>query len=225
MTASGYGRIINIVSTSVYEPISISECPTPFEVRWPLGEVTSRELPSGVTINNVLPDLQTPRLTQLRQGRAAKSGVSDQAVLDAWIAQVPEGDRPSQKKPHKRLYFGFARCGIHTRGVSARRWWPVAFDLSVQMSYRIVAFYQFVQLESPEELRETLRLLCHQLELKGVMLISAEGINATMSGAHDHIESLLTWLRQNNRFANLTVKEARRHTTPLSVAVAQRRCR
>ena len=82
------------------------------------------------------------------------------------------------------------------------------------MSYRIVAFYQFVQLDSPEELRETLRLLCHQLELKGVMLISAEGINATMSGAHDHIETLLTWLRHDNRFADLTVKEAQAAHNP-----------
>ena len=82
------------------------------------------------------------------------------------------------------------------------------------MSCHIAAFYQFVEIDSPEELRETLRLFCHQLQLKGVMLVSAEGINATMAGPHTQMEKLLSWLRNDVRFADMTVKEARAPQNP-----------
>ena len=120
MEASGYGRIINIVSTSVYEPIpnlGVSNTIRGAMASW--SKSLSRELPSGVTINNVLPGFtDTPRLTQLRQGRAAKSGVSDQAVLDAWIAQVPEGRLAQPEETAQAVVFLASPAAAYIRGVS-----------------------------------------------------------------------------------------------------------
>ena len=75
MTEAGYGRIINIISTSVYEPIpnlGVSNTTRGAMAAW--AKSVSRELPPGVTINNVLPGFtDTERLDSLRAGRAART--------------------------------------------------------------------------------------------------------------------------------------------------------
>ena len=120
MKAEGYGRIINIVSTSVYEPIpnlGVSNTIRGAMASW--AKSLARELPAGVTINNVLPGFtDTDRLTQLRQGRAAKSGVSEQAVLDAWIAQVPEGRLAQPEETAQAVLFLASPSASYIRGVS-----------------------------------------------------------------------------------------------------------
>jgi 3-oxoacyl-[acyl-carrier protein] reductase len=51
----------------------------------------SKELPPGVTINNVLPGYTaTERLTQLAAANAARSGRSVEDVETEWCAQTPE---------------------------------------------------------------------------------------------------------------------------------------
>ncbi|MEC8381974.1 MAG: SDR family oxidoreductase [Myxococcota bacterium] len=120
MTAAGYGRIINIVSTSVYEPIpnlGVSNTIRGAMASW--AKSLSRELPPGVTINNVLPGFtDTPRLTQLRQGRASKSGISDQAVLEGWLAQVPEGRLAQPQETAQAALFLVSPAAAYIRGVS-----------------------------------------------------------------------------------------------------------
>ena len=93
MAAEGYGRIINVLSTSVREPIpnlGVSNLTRAAVASW--AKTLSRELPSGVTINNVLPGFTaTDRLASLAEGRAQKGGQSVDAVYEQWIDQVPEG--------------------------------------------------------------------------------------------------------------------------------------
>ena len=77
----------------MYEPIpnlGVSNTTRGAMAAW--AKSVSRELPPGVTINVVLPGFtDTERLNPLRTGRAARSGTTPNAVLDAWLAQVPEG--------------------------------------------------------------------------------------------------------------------------------------
>ncbi len=93
MTAAGYGRIVNVISTSVREPIpnlGVSNTIRGAMASW--AKSLSRELPPGVTINSVLPGFtDTARLEQLAQGRAGREGTEPDAVYRAWIAEVPEG--------------------------------------------------------------------------------------------------------------------------------------
>ena len=52
----------------------------------------SRELPSGVTVNNVLPGFtDTERLSALKAHLAQTRGVTEAEVEAAWLATVPEG--------------------------------------------------------------------------------------------------------------------------------------
>jgi UPF0176 protein len=47
------------------------------------------------------------------------------------------------------------------------------------MPLAVAAFYQFAKLPDFRELREPLRAICADLELKGSVLLAHEGINGT----------------------------------------------
>ncbi len=94
MRKAAYGRIVNIISTSVKEPIpglGVSNTVRGAVAAW--AKTLSRELgPDGITVNNVLPGFtQTPRLDGLVAGKADKQNASEGEVRAAMLAQVPIG--------------------------------------------------------------------------------------------------------------------------------------
>ena len=94
MKKSQYGRIINIISTSVKEPIpglGVSNTIRAAMASW--AKTLSRELaPAGITVNNVLPGFtSTERLDYLFRQRAQKSGGDIEEIERAALAQVPTG--------------------------------------------------------------------------------------------------------------------------------------
>jgi 3-oxoacyl-[acyl-carrier protein] reductase len=92
MRDAGYGRIVNIISTSVKEPIrglGVSNT-----TRWAVAswaKTLATELaPFGITINNVLPgSTRTPRIEQIVATRAEKSGSSTADTQRAMEAEIP----------------------------------------------------------------------------------------------------------------------------------------
>ncbi|MFA6045343.1 MAG: SDR family oxidoreductase [Phycisphaerales bacterium] len=90
--ARGFGRIINITSTSIKQPIpglAISNIIRPAVAAWAKGLATELG-PLGVTVNNVLPGYtSTERLASIITGRAAKAGTSDDAVRQEFISTTP----------------------------------------------------------------------------------------------------------------------------------------
>jgi 3-oxoacyl-[acyl-carrier protein] reductase len=76
MRTAGYGRIINIASTSVKQPIpglGLSNSIRAAVANW--AKTLSQEVGPGITVNNVLPGYTaTERLRSLLEGRAAKQG-------------------------------------------------------------------------------------------------------------------------------------------------------
>ena len=93
MEQANYGRIINVISTSVREPIpnlGVSNTVRGAMASW--SKTLSRELPSGVTVNNVLPGFtDTERLSALKAHLAQTRGVTEAEVEAGWLATVPEG--------------------------------------------------------------------------------------------------------------------------------------
>jgi len=94
MRASGYGRVINVISTSVKEPIrnlGVSNTIRGAVASW--AKTLATELgPSGITVNNVLPGYtKTQRLDQILADRARASGQTQEAVAKAMLASVPAG--------------------------------------------------------------------------------------------------------------------------------------
>ena len=94
MKSSAYGRIINIVSTSVRQPIrglGVSNTIRGAVASWAktlAGEVAS----FGVTVNNVLPgSTSTGRIRSLIQARARTAGVAETVIEKEMMAEIPAG--------------------------------------------------------------------------------------------------------------------------------------
>lgn len=120
MERAGYGRIIQIISTSVREPIpnlGVSNTTRGAVASW--AKSLSRELPPGITINNVLPGFtDTDRLASLKAARAAREGSSVDAVHAAWLAQVPEGRLARPEETAAAVAFLASPAAAYIRGVS-----------------------------------------------------------------------------------------------------------
>ncbi|MFZ9527741.1 MAG: SDR family oxidoreductase, partial [Schleiferiaceae bacterium] len=90
MKTSGYGRIVNVISTSVKAPLhglGVSNTVRAAVGNW--AKTLATELaPSGITVNNVLPGATaTERLTAIIDGRAARTGRPSAEMK----AEVPMG--------------------------------------------------------------------------------------------------------------------------------------
>jgi UPF0176 protein len=68
------------------------------------------------------------------------------------------------------------------------------------MPYQVAAFYQFAALPDFRELREPLRAICAQLDLKGSVLLAHEGINGTLAGDAQAIAALVDELQHGALF-------------------------
>ena len=76
------------------------------------------------------------------------------------------------------------------------------------MTFTVSAFYKFVPIDSPHQLRDQLRMELAARSIKGTILIAPEGINGTISGTPDAMASFLNILRADPRFADLVTKDA-----------------
>lgn len=94
MKTAGYGRIINIISTSVKMPIKglgVSNTVRGAVASW--AKTLATELgPFGITVNNVLPGAtNTNRLKSLMEIRAKKAGMSLEKEQEEWVKEIPAG--------------------------------------------------------------------------------------------------------------------------------------
>jgi len=92
MMEAGYGRIINIVSTSVKQPINslgISNLVRAAVANW--AKTLANEIGKyGITVNNVLPGFtNTERLNYLLVKQASDKGVSKEDMFDKTIEAIP----------------------------------------------------------------------------------------------------------------------------------------
>ncbi len=94
MKKEKYGRIINIISTSVKQPIKglgVSNT-----IRWAVAawaKTISRELaPFGITVNNLLPGAtKTQRIYSLFEARSKETGKSPAEIENQWLEEIPAG--------------------------------------------------------------------------------------------------------------------------------------
>jgi len=92
MKAAGYGRIVNIISTSVKEPLD--NLGVSNTTRWAVAgwakTWASEVARFGITVNNVLPGYtRTGRLTEIIEKRAAANGQSAETVAETFQNAVP----------------------------------------------------------------------------------------------------------------------------------------
>jgi UPF0176 protein len=75
-------------------------------------------------------------------------------------------------------------------------------------SYVNIAAYKFITFNDTADKRPQFRALCEELGLKGTILLSPEGINLFLAGLREPIDRFLAWLRADERFADLQIKES-----------------
>ena len=120
MKKANYGRIINVISTSVKEPIAglgVSNTIRGAMASW--SKTLSKELPPSITINNVLPGFTaTERLEELKQTLSKQKGISPKEVEKAWLGTVPEGRLADPSELGQVIAFLASPAASFVRGVS-----------------------------------------------------------------------------------------------------------
>lgn len=78
----------------------------------------------------------------------------------------------------------------------------------------VAALYKFVPLTDVGILKPKLLSVMENSGIRGTILLAREGINGTVAGSRSAIDSLLDWLRSDERFADLIHKESFTDTMP-----------
>ena len=120
MRASGYGRIINVVSTSVREPLpnlGVSNTIRGATAAW--AKTLAKELPPGITINNVLPGATaTERLEKLELSNAERTGRTLEQVRADMVKTIPEGRVAEAQEIAALITFLASPAAAYIRGQS-----------------------------------------------------------------------------------------------------------
>lgn len=121
MQSAGYGRIVNVISTSVKEPIAnlgVSNTIRGAVASW--AKTLATELAGhGITVNNVLPGFtETGRLASLIAANAGTSGRSEDAVSQGMLAQVPAGRFGRPEETAAAIAFLCSPAAAYINGVN-----------------------------------------------------------------------------------------------------------
>lgn len=121
MRASGYGRIVNIVSTSVRQPLpglGVSNTIRGAVASW--AKTLAGELGrDGITVNNILPGAtKTGRLDQVIANRAKATGRSIDEVSDEMAREIPLGRFGAPAEIASAVLFLASPAASYITGVS-----------------------------------------------------------------------------------------------------------
>lgn len=121
MRSAGWGRIVNVISTSVKEPIAnlgVSNTVRGAVAGW--AKTLSRELAAdGITVNNVLPGFtQTSRIAQIVADRARSGGSSEADVIQGMRKLIPVGRFAQPEEIGGVIAFLCSPAAAYINGVS-----------------------------------------------------------------------------------------------------------
>jgi 3-oxoacyl-[acyl-carrier protein] reductase len=121
MRAARWGRIVNVVSTSVREPIpglGVSNTVRGAVAAW--AKTLSRELAAdGITVNNVLPGFtETARIGQIVSNRVSAEGRTEEEVRASMRAGVPAGRFATPEETGGVIAFLCSPAAGYVNGVS-----------------------------------------------------------------------------------------------------------
>lgn len=78
----------------------------------------------------------------------------------------------------------------------------------------VAALYKFVTLDDYREMREPLLEVAMAAGTRGTLLLAHEGINGTIAGTREALDTVLNYLRQDARLADLEHKESEDSALP-----------
>ncbi|WP_024297870.1 rhodanese-related sulfurtransferase [Methylomicrobium lacus] len=80
----------------------------------------------------------------------------------------------------------------------------------------VCAMYKFVTLENYWHLRQPLHRVMEDNGVRGTLLLAVEGINGTVAGSREGIDTVLAWLRTDPRLADIDTKESYTNVPPFN---------
>ncbi|MCC6541605.1 MAG: SDR family oxidoreductase [Flavobacteriales bacterium] len=115
------GRIINVISTSVKQPLpnlGVSNTVRGAVANW--GKTLANELgPYRITVNNVLPGAtETERLTSIIAGKAQRTGTSVEAVRAEMLEEIPLGRFARPEEIAAAVAFLAGPSGAYINGIN-----------------------------------------------------------------------------------------------------------
>lgn len=121
MKSSGYGRIVNIISTSVKLPLKnlgVSNTVRAAVANW--SKTWANEVaPFGITVNNVLPGAtDTQRLRTLIETKAVKVGMERTAVEKEMLEEIPLGRFADPAEVANAVAFLAAPAAAYISGIN-----------------------------------------------------------------------------------------------------------
>lgn len=121
MKAEGYGRIINVISTSVKEPIEglgVSNTIRSAVGNW--SKTLAIEVgPFGITVNNVLPGFtETDRLNEIINVKAQKAGASFEAMSEIMKNYAPAKRFAQPEETANAIVFLASEAASYINGIN-----------------------------------------------------------------------------------------------------------
>ncbi len=121
MKDESYGRIINIISTSVKQPLDglgVSNTIRGAVASW--SKTLANELgPFGITVNNVLPGAtDTDRLAEIIKNKSAKTGQSEEESANAMKSGVPAKRFARPEELAYAVTFLASACASYINGIN-----------------------------------------------------------------------------------------------------------
>lgn len=121
MKARKHGRIINVISTSVKQPLpnlGVSNTIRGAVANW--GKTLATELgPFGITVNNVLPGATaTARLAHIIRNKATKTGTTEQEVTDEMLHEIPARRFAKPEEIAAAIGFLASPSGAYINGIN-----------------------------------------------------------------------------------------------------------
>ena len=76
------------------------------------------------------------------------------------------------------------------------------------MPVTVATFYKFAALPDYADMQPLLKDICQHQQIKGTILLAAEGINGTIAGTKAGIDTVLAHIQADSRLASLDIKES-----------------
>lgn len=121
MKAEKYGRIINVISTSVKQPVKglgVSNTIRGAVANW--AKTLAGELgPFGITVNNILPGpIDTDRMKEIVEGKARKTGKTIAEIIAHEKAEVPAGRFGQPEEVAQAIAFLASPAAAYINGIN-----------------------------------------------------------------------------------------------------------
>lgn len=116
-----YGRILNVLSTSVKTPLAglgVSNTIRAAMANW--AKTLAGELaPFGITVNNILPGyISTDRLSSLKKASAERDGKNESDIETAWLKTIPAGRFGEPREMGQAIAFLASPAASYLNGIN-----------------------------------------------------------------------------------------------------------